>query len=279
VVSGSTDLVTTTLTDRGARLRDDDRHEEALPLLRDAVAAGEPGAPRLLALTLMETGDHEAAERVLVTAVDGGETQLAGLLGAVADDLEHAGVAEAAYRTALAAGDGNAVNDFGAFLRGQERFDEAIAVLTQAVQAGDDLAPGNLVHLYLEDLDDVDTAERLARAHLDERKPGTYTALASVLAVRGNLEEAEAAHRKAVELGAAKAHLNFALFLWEDRENPAAAEHELWLAKESDEAGWGYELGHFLVEHGRLDEAGDVLAHASAWGDLEARALLDHLEA
>jgi hypothetical protein len=44
-------VVTPSLTDRGARLRDDDRHEEALPLLRDAVATGEPGASRLLALT------------------------------------------------------------------------------------------------------------------------------------------------------------------------------------------------------------------------------------
>ncbi|MEA5365312.1 hypothetical protein VA596_37690 [Amycolatopsis sp., V23-08] len=271
--------MTPSLTDRGARLRDDDRHEEALPLLRDAVAAGEPGASRQLALTLMETGDYEAAEKVLVTAVDGGETRLAGLLGAVADDLGHAVTAESAYRTALAAGNGEAANDFGVFLRGQERFDEAIAVLTEAVRAGDTLAAGNLVHLYLEDLADVGTAERLAREHLDERRPSTYVALAAVLAARGDLAGAEEAHRRSVELGAPKAHQNFALFLWEERDDPVAAEREFRLAKEDDEPGWGYELGNFLVERGRPDEAGDVLAHASAWGDLEARALLEDLEA
>ncbi|MDT7799327.1 MAG: hypothetical protein QOI78_2760 [Actinomycetota bacterium] len=57
-----------------------------------------------------------------------------------------------------------------------------------------------------------------------------------------------------------------------------AAEREFRLAKENDEPGWGYELGNFLVVRGRPDEAGDVLAHASAWGDLEARALLEDLE-
>ncbi|MFJ1761236.1 hypothetical protein ACIOD2_13015 [Amycolatopsis sp. NPDC088138] len=36
--------MTPSLTDRGARLRDDDRHEEALPLLREAVAAGVASA-------------------------------------------------------------------------------------------------------------------------------------------------------------------------------------------------------------------------------------------
>ncbi|MDT7797783.1 MAG: hypothetical protein QOI78_1216, partial [Actinomycetota bacterium] len=150
----------------------------------------------------METGDCEAAEKVLLAAVGGGETRLAGLLGDVAGDLGHAGTAESAYRTALATGDGEAANDFGVFLRGQERFDEAIAVPTEAVRAGDTPAAGNLVHLYLEDLADVDTAERLAREHLDERRPGTYIALAAVLAARGNPVEAEETHRKSVELGA-----------------------------------------------------------------------------
>ncbi|WP_245573269.1 tetratricopeptide repeat protein [Amycolatopsis benzoatilytica] len=249
-----------------------------MPILRSAVAAAEPDAPRLLALTLMESGDKQAAADVLVQAVAAGQTHLAGLLGDVADDLGNAELAESSYRQAIAAGDSDALNDYGTFLRGQERYDEAIAAFTRAIHAGDALAPGNLVRLHLHDLEDVDTAERLGRQYLDEAKPTTYTALADVCAQREKLDEAEEMYRKSVALKAPKAHINYANFLWEERDDDVGAERELRLAKEEDEPGWGYELGFFLAEHDRTDDARDVLEHAASWGDLDARELLDDLD-
>jgi len=267
------------LSQRVAQLRDEDRFDEALPVLRAAITAGEPDAPRLLAVTLMETGDKEQARDVLVEAVNGGRADLGGLLGDVADDLGDGELAEASYRKAIQAGDPDALNDFAVFLRGEERYDEAIEVLNQAIKAGDSLAPGNLVSLYFDDLEEVDTAERLGRQFLDENKPTTYTALANVCALQGKLDEADELHRKAVALGAQEAHINYAEFLWEERDDEAGAERELRLAKESDEPGWGYELGYFLSELGRDGEASAVLAHAAAWGDLDAAELLEELGA
>ncbi len=267
------------LTLRGARLRDEDRHDEALPVLRDAVAAGEPDAPRLLALTLIEIGDNEQGRDVLVEAVGGGRVELAGLLGDVADALGDSELAEASYRKAIEAGDPDALNDFAVFLRGEERYDEAIAVLNQAIAAGDSLAPGNLVSLYFDDLEDLEIAERLGRQFLDETKPSTYTALANVCALQQRLTEAEELHRKAIELKAPKAHINYAEFLWEERDDEAGAEAELRLAQDNDEPGWGYELGYFLSETGRDEEAREVLTQAASWGDLDAAELLEELGA
>ncbi|WP_329051163.1 tetratricopeptide repeat protein [Amycolatopsis sp. NBC_01488] len=267
-----------TLTAQGAALREEDRHEEAVPVLREAVAAHEPDADRLLALTLMETGDLEDAKQVLVDAVANGQTNLAGLLGDVADDLEDDELAESSYRQAVDAGDKDALNDYGVFLRSRERYAEAIDILQRAIAEGDSLAAANLVSLYFDDLGDLDTAERLALRHLSRDQPSTYVALANVYAEQGRLDEAEDKFQEAVGLEARKVHQNYALFLWEKREDLIGAEREFRLAKERDEPGWGYELGSFLVELGREDEARIILSTAASWGDVDAEELLEEIE-
>lgn len=268
---------TPALTARGAALRDEDRHEEAVPVLREAVAAGEPEADRLLALTLKETADLEGARQVLVAAVARGHTHLAGLLGDIADDLGDDELAESSYRRAIDAGDVDALNDYGVFLRSRERYAEAVEVLDRAITAGDSLAAANLVSLHFDDLGDLDTAERLALRYLREDHPSTYVALSNVLAEQGRLDEADTRFREAVALGARKAHQNYARFLWKKREDLVGAEREFRLAQDGDEAGWGYELGSFLAAQSRPDEARDVLAWAASWGDVDAGRLLDEL--
>jgi hypothetical protein len=42
--------------------------------------------------------------------------------------------------------------------------------------------------------------------------------------------------------------------------------------------GWGYELGSFLVEQGRRDEALDILAWAASWRDVEAGKVLADID-
>jgi Tfp pilus assembly protein PilF len=259
-------------------LRDEDRHEEAVPVLREAVAVHEREADRLLALTLKETGDLESAKQVLIDAVAKGQTHLAGLLGDIADDLEDDGLAESSYRQAIDAGDNDALNDYGVFLRSRERYTEAIDVLQRAIAEGDSLAAANLVSLHFDDLEDLDTAEELALRYLNRDHPSTYVALANVYAAQDRLDEAEEKFREAVALEANKVHQNYALFLWEKRDDLAGAEREFRLAQDNDEPGWGYELGSFLVEQGRRDEARDVLAWAASWGDVEAAELLEGID-
>ncbi|MEV5713341.1 tetratricopeptide repeat protein [Amycolatopsis mediterranei] len=270
---------TDSLPVRVNRLRDEDRYDEALPILREAFAAGEPEAARLYALSLMETGNYPAARDVLVEAVHKrGQVRLAGLLGDVADDLDEPEVAEPAYLTAIAAEDEEALNDYGVFLRGQERYPEAVEVLERAIAQGDNLAATNLVSLYFDDLGDLYTAERLALRYLNEEHPSTYVALANVHAEQGRLDEAEAAFREAIRLDAPLVHQNYALFLWQKRADTAGAEREFRLAEDSDEPGWGYELGSFLVEQDRRDEALDILAWAASWGDVEAGKVLAEID-
>jgi tetratricopeptide (TPR) repeat protein len=96
-----------------------------------------------------------------------------------------------------------------------------------------------------------------------------------VYELSGRLDEAEALYRRAVELGALRAHVRLGWFLRDARQDMAAAEGEFRLAWDNDEAGWGYELGSLLRDDGRTDEAVDVLRYASSWGDQDARELLN----
>ncbi|MEV6823435.1 tetratricopeptide repeat protein [Amycolatopsis sp. NPDC051102] len=266
------------LTAQGAALRVEDRHEEAVPILRAAIAAGEPEADRILALTLKEINDLEGAKQVLVEAVAKGQTHVAGLLGDIADDLEDDELAESSYRQAIDAGDDDALNDYGVFLRRRERYDEAIEVLQRAIVKGDSLAATNLVSLYFHDLDDLDKAEQLALRYLNDGHPSTYVALANVYAEQDRLDEAENHFRKAIDLEAPLAHQNYAVFLWEKRGDLVGAEREFLLAQDNDEPGWGYQLGSFLVEQGRRGEAQEILAWAASWGDVDAAELLEEID-
>jgi Tfp pilus assembly protein PilF len=262
------------LVTRAAELREAEEYGEAISLLREAVSAGDPDAPELLALCLLETAENAAAVGVLGAAVRSGRADLAGFLGDVAAEVGDVELAEQAYRTAIGADVAGALNDCGTFLSEQGRYDEAVAVFSRAVDAGDDLAPGNLVLLYLEDLEDEVTAAELGERYLDERRPTTVRALAAVRARTGDLDAADALYRRAVELGAPHAHVERGWFLRDHRHDPVGAEREFRLAwDEAREAGAGYQLGLFLHEAGRDGEAGDVLREAAGWGDLAAAEL------
>ncbi|OKA07359.1 hypothetical protein ATP06_0216025 [Amycolatopsis regifaucium] len=265
------------LTRRGVELRHEDRHEEAVRTLREAVAAGEPDAPRELAYALLGTERPREAVKMLKRAIKSGRVDLYGLLGSIAAELGEVKVAEKAYRNAIEKGDVEALNDYAVFLQDEERFDEAREVLQRSAELGDTLAPGNLVVLYSEDLDDPATAAKVGERYLGPRSPGVYAALAAVYARLGRLGEAEGLFRQAIELDAPRIHQRYARFLWRYREDLKAAEEEFWEGFNHDEEGWSSGLGEFLLGQGRVDEARAVLERGLAWGDLAARDLLEDL--
>lgn len=268
------------LTQQGLRLIEDESddwslHDRGIEILREAVRLGEGAAPKALATAMVERGWSEEAADLLVPFVENGRFDLSGFLADILSELGRVEQAEIFYRMAIDHNDIDALADYGVFLVDQGRVSEAIPVYERAIEAGDTLAPGNLVNLYADELKDLPQALRLGRQYLDPRHPGTYPALANVEEKLGNLDEAQLLYEKAVELEAPRAHLRLAAFLEERRGNLVAAERELWEAKENDEPGWGYQLGKFLLERERYDEAGNVLSHAAHWGDQDAKALLD----
>lgn len=268
-------VVSQPLTRQAAALRDEEDYDHAIPLLEQAVAEGEPDALRLLALSLFESDRAAEAERILSQAVvEEKKHDLASLLGDIADDLGHAELAEDAYRIAIDHGEVSALNDYGCFLRNQERHQEAIAAFNRAIDSGDELAGGNLVLVYSEDLEDLEKAQELGERYLSPSQPKTYTALADVYERLGRLDDAELLYVRAVDLKAPRAHLYFGWFLRDFRENLVAAEAEFRRAREEDEAGWGADLGSLLLATGRQEEAVEVLRRAAEWGDVEAGNLL-----
>jgi tetratricopeptide (TPR) repeat protein len=272
------DLTDQPFTAEGMRLRDEET-ESADKLAREAfasgVAAGERDALRWLAVGLLEQGSYEEAFEMLRGAVDSGRSDLAGFLADIADDLGEFETAERYYDLAVEAGNVDALNDFAVFLSDQGRFDETVSMYERAIEAGDTLAPGGLVSLYAETPGYLRKALKLGEQFLDEGKPMTFSALAGVYERLGRLDEAECLDRKAIELGAPRAHTLLAHFLRDIRGDLEGAEREFRLAKENDELNWGYNLGLILLDTGREEEALDVLKHSTEWGDLEAKQLLE----
>jgi len=272
------DLSNQPFTAEGMRLRGEET-DDADKLAREAfasgVAAGENGALRWLATGLVEQGSYEEAFETLRDAVDAGRHDLAGFLADIADELGEYEAAERYYDLAVEAGDVDALNDFAVFLSDQGRFDEAISAYERAIEAGDTLAPGGLVTLYAETPGFLRRALELGEQILDESKPNTFSALAGVYTRLGRFEEAERLDRKAIELGAPRAHTLLGHFLRDSRGDLEGAEREFRLAQENDEPNWGYNLGLILLDTGREQEAFDILKHSAEWGDLEAVQLLD----
>ena len=86
------------LSREGRALLDDDRPEEAVDPLRRAVAAGEPGAPDLLARAYLDSGDWPGCIEWLGPYVEQGHVEFAGRLGVAYAQLGDVDNAEEALR-------------------------------------------------------------------------------------------------------------------------------------------------------------------------------------
>jgi tetratricopeptide (TPR) repeat protein len=261
----------------GAALLEAGRLDEAVDVLRHAVAAAEPGADDLLARAYLDGGDWFAAADHLGRVVARGQVRFAGRLGVALAQTGDADRAETAFRLALRHGDLTASNDLAILLAREGRLTEAEPLLRHAADAGDPQAAANLVAL-LHESGDLRAATRVAERYADEERPDTVVALADVRAATGRADEAEELYRRAVALGAQRAHSAYGGFLLAVRGDADAAERELRTAGRHDEPGWQYALGRFLVDDGRAAEARPYVVAAAALGDDEAVTLLAEID-
>lgn len=250
---------------------------DAVEVLRQGVAGGEPSASDLLVRAYLESGSWHAAAEWLAPLVEQGHVRFAGRLGVALAELRDREGAEAALRLAVESGELAAANDLAILLRDGDRLGEAVQVLGRACDAGDPQAPANLVQLLLE-AGDLPAAVDAAQRHAGESRPDTLVALADVRTAQGRLPEAEQLYRRAGELAALNAHTAYGRFLLDARGDPAGAEHEFREAGYHREPGWAYTLGQFLIEDGRLDEARGYLRAALDAGDRQAGELLAEVD-
>ena len=261
----------------GSALLDEGRPVEAIEVLRQAVASGEPSAPALLLRAYFDSGSWRAVVDWLGPLVEDGDVRWAGQLGVALAGLGDVGNAEAALRLAVENGELAAANDLAILLRDERRLPEAVQVLLRATEAGDLQAPANLVELLLED-GDVPGAADVAQRYRDESRPDTLVALADVCVAQRRDEDAESLYRRAGQLGALRAHTAYGTFLLEVRGDPEGAEREFLEARRHAEPGWAYTLGRFLLDEGRGEEARPVLQIAVDSGDQAAADALAELD-
>ncbi len=264
----------------GEQLLDDpeDRHDDAIEVLRRALAAREARAVDLLARAYRERGLRKQVIELLGPRVRAGRVDLAAQLGDALAATGSTDRAEDAYLLAVDAGDVGAMNTFGVFLRHRGRLREAERMLRRAADAGDDLAPTNLVEVQWEVYDDTRLSIGTAEYWADESRPSTLLGLAYVRAATRRYDDAEALYRRAAELGAHRGHIEYALFLQDVRDDPEAAEREFEAAEREDEPDWALAYGQFLVDVGRPGEGRAYLEHAMRWGRPEAAALIEELD-
>jgi Flp pilus assembly protein TadD len=265
------------LSATGAALLEAGRADEAVDVLRHAVAAAEPGADDLLARAYLDGGDWSAAADHLGRLVAHGPVRVAGRLGVALAEIGDVDRAEAAFRLALQHGELAASNDLAILLAGEGRLTEADPLLRRAADAGDPQAAANLVELLFES-GDLRAATQAAERYADEARPDTLVALADVRAAAGRADEAEEFYRRAGALGALRAHSAYGGFLATVRADPDAAEREFREAGRHDEPGWQFGLGRFLVDDGRAAEARPYVAAAAALGDDAAVTLLAEID-
>ena len=265
------------LSATGVALLDAGRTDEAVDVLRHAVAAAEPGADDLLARAYLDGGDWYAAVDLMGRLVAHGHVRFAGRLGVALAQVGDIDRAEEAFLLALEHGELAACNDYAILLTQENRFDEAVPLLRRAADAGDPQAAANLVELLYES-GDLRAALQIAERYADESRPDTVVALALVRAATGRADEAEGLYRRAVQLGALRAHSAYGTFLLAVRGDAAAAEREFREAARHDEHGWQFTLGQFLVDDGRAMEARPYVAVAAALGDDEAVRLLAEID-
>ena len=265
------------LSATGVALLDAGRTDEAVDVLRHAVAAAEPGADDLLARAYLDGGDWYAAVDLLGRLVAHGHVRFAGRLGVALAQVGDIDRAEDAFLLALEHGELAACNDYAILLTQENRFDEAVPLLRRAADAGDPQAAANLVELLYES-GDLRAALQIAERYADESRPDTVVALALVRAATGRADEAEGLYRRAAQLGALRAHSAYGTFLLAVRGDPAAAEREFREAARHDEHGWQFTLGQSLVDDGRAAEARPYVAAVAALGDNEAVRLLAEID-
>ncbi|WP_037079342.1 tetratricopeptide repeat protein [Pseudonocardia spinosispora] len=268
------------LSQRARALLDDDedRHDEAIEVLRRAMVAREPSAVGLLARAYLDRGDRHRTIELLAPRVRAGQADLALQLADALASTGDVDRAEDAYRTAVRAGDVAAMNTFGVFLRHRGRLREAELLLRRAADAGDEMAVVNLVAVQWESHGDPRTALHTALDWADEAKPSTLLGLGFIRAALGQFDEAERTYRLAAKLGAYRGHIELALFLQEVREDTDGAEAELQTAEHEQEPGWALAYGQFLADVGRTSEARAYLEHAVHWGSLEAADIISELD-
>ena len=78
-----------------------------------------------------------------------------------------------------------------------------------------------------------------------------------------------------VGCGRTRAYGQFLLAAYGDA---AGAEEQFRLAWRHNEPGWPYQLGRFLIDDGRGEEAREFLEVAAGWGDRDASDLLNELD-
>jgi hypothetical protein len=265
---------------QGASLLAEGRALDAVEVLQQAVAGGEPSAPDLLVRAYFDSGSWRSAADWLGRLVGQGQVRFAGRLGVALVQLGERERAEEALRLAVESGEIAAANDLAILLRDEGRLREALHLLVDAAAAGDQLAPANLVQLQLE-AGDLAAAAGAAETYATERRPNTLLALAAVRAQQGRHADADALYRRAGELGALRAHTAYAQFLLTAREDPAGAEHQLREAEQWGEPGFAFVLGRFLLDEGRSEEARPYLQMAADEGDpaaVDALAELDGVD-
>lgn len=250
---------------------------EAVELLRQGVATGEPSAPDLLVRGYLDSGSWSAAVDWLVPLVEQGNVRFAGRLGVALAELGDAERAEWALRLAVENGELAAANDLAILLRDGGRLGEAVQVLIRAADEGDAQAPANLVALHLE-AEDLGSALSAAELYRSEDRPDTLVALAEVRALQQQDDEAEALYRRAAQLGALRAHTAYGQFLLAVRGDVGGAEREFRDAGRRAEPGWAYTLGRFLYDDDRPEEAREYLQAATDAGDREAAETLAELD-
>ena len=261
----------------GKDLLDDDRPGEAIELLRRAVAGGEPGAADLLARAYLDSGDWLGCIEWLGPHVAQGHVEFAGRLGVAYAQMGDIDNAEEALRLAVTSGETVAANDLAILLRDTDRMAEAVHVLRHAAEGGDEQAPANLVAVYLEAGDLLAAAESAER-YADEARPDTIVALGDVRAAESRPDAAEDAYRRAIQLGGVRAHSAYGQFLLAAYGDAAGAEEQFRLAWRHNEPGWPYQLGRFLIDDGRPEDAREFLEVAAGWGDRDASDLLNEID-
>ncbi|QEC47144.1 tetratricopeptide repeat protein [Baekduia soli] len=153
VAAGHTEprLLAEALADLGAQLQDEDRLDEAEAVLREALEGGATEAYVYLSSVLARLGEDEEADRVLRAGADLGVPSAELQLGNVlSDDDPASSDAEALYRRAIEHGEVGGHNNLGVLLWDAGRLDEAEAELRVAIGLGDEIAQQNLDGLLAE---------------------------------------------------------------------------------------------------------------------------------